>query len=252
MLELVGEDLVAMQLNIEHLEFLAPFFKGKEGVAGTAQRQRFQSSEALLDEHFREFSDSQHICRPSITAAIKKLMNRPATIVETGSAAWGTKSSLLFDSYVNSFGGSFSSVDIRVEPMWTLSRQCSPNSRLFCDDSVSFLSKRFSDQRIDLCYLDSFDLDLSNPMPAAIHGFQEFFCVLPSLRKHGGLLLVDDTPRDPSYFAQQGEIQWNNCIERFGVPPGKGSLIVDYLARHSFAALVYHNYQVLYEFVPGT
>lgn len=241
---------MSMQLKKEHLEYLSPFFKGKEGVLGSAKRQRFESIEALIDAHFREFSEPQHICRSSISAAISKLMRRPAVIVETGSAAWGTKSSLLFDSYVNSFGGEFLSVDIRVEPMWTLSRQCTSNSRLFCDDSVQFLGSRFSDQRIDLCYLDSFDLDLSNPLPAMIHGLHEFLCVLPSLRRYGGLLLIDDTPSDPTYFGKQGETQWNQCIGNFGIPPGKGSLIIDFLERHQYATLVCHSYQVLYEFAP--
>jgi hypothetical protein len=195
-----------------------------------------------------EFSEPRHICRPTLSFALRRLMGRPSTIIETGSAAWGTKSSLLFDSYVNSFGGEFASVDTRVEPLWTLSRQCSPSARLFCDDSVSFLRKHFSGKKIDLCYLDSWDLDLSDPMPAAIHGLQEFFCVLPSLRTHGGLLLVDDTPRYPSYFGSQSEKHWGQSLERFGVPPGKGSLIVDYIDKHKLATLLCHEYQVLYEF----
>ena len=239
-----------MQLTFEHLEFLSPFFKGKDGIAGEARREQFQTTETLLERHFSEHSNLGHICRPSLSLALQRLKCKPATIVETGSAAWGTKSSLLFDSYVNSFGGIFFSVDLRVEPIWTLSRQCSQNSQFFCDDSVTFLRKSIWGQKIDLCYLDSWDLDVSDPMPAAIHGLNEFFCVLPALRKYGGLLLIDDTPRHHSYFGESCYSSWQDSVARFGIPPGKGSLVFDFLERHKYATLLYHEYQVLYEFAP--
>ncbi len=43
--------------------------------------------------------------------AIELLGDRPARILETGSSAWGTNSSLLFDSYVHRFGGEFYTID---------------------------------------------------------------------------------------------------------------------------------------------
>lgn len=54
----------------------------------------------------------------SMKKAIGSLHESPSTIIETGSSAWGTDSSVMFDSFVQSFGGEFLSVDIRLEPLF--------------------------------------------------------------------------------------------------------------------------------------
>jgi hypothetical protein len=123
------------------LDGLSPIFKGKKSFRGMVTRDRFESLEQLIDDHFLKYSDSAHPCRATLATALEKLGKKPAVITETGSSAWGTNSSLLFDSYVNSFGGLFTSVDLRAEPMFTLRSLCTNRSEFCCDDSVSFLKK---------------------------------------------------------------------------------------------------------------
>ena len=78
-----------------------------EGRKGVSRREAFSDPETLVDFHFRNFSSRDHPCRPTLETALIHLDKKPAVIIETGSSAWGTNSSYLFDSYVTSFGGAF-------------------------------------------------------------------------------------------------------------------------------------------------
>src|SRR5262249_37209242 len=137
----------------------------------------------------------------SMRNALALLEERPGRIIETGMSAWGTNSTLLFSDYVDAFGGELWSVDIRMEPLVSLRRSVSARTVLTCGDSVRFLERwvaaNRADCRVDFVYLDSFDLDASDPYPAALHGIKELFAILPALRA-GSLLLVDDTPASPA------------------------------------------------------
>jgi hypothetical protein len=232
----------------------AKSFHGQVSVHGmNSQRKREVSLEGLINSHFTSFSDDSHPCKESITNALRLLKGRPAIIVETGSAAWGTKSSLLFDSYVHSFGGVFHSVDSRLEPIFTLAPLCTPSTTLHCDDSVQFLKKIASKaKRIDMLYLDSWDLDLNDPVPAAIHGLAEFLAILPALG-NGSIVLIDDTPlkiEDWNYAQDSSEVsrsKFFNCQNQYGFPPGKGSLVKLYLSQLGRGHQVAHNYQFIWQ-----
>ena len=103
---------------------------------GRALREKFSSIEKLAANHF-EFNP-EHPCRPTLTAALVAVNLKPVTIIETGSSAWGANSTMLFDSYVNSFGGSVNSVDIRATPMIKLTNKCSNLTTMHCNDSLKF------------------------------------------------------------------------------------------------------------------
>ena len=238
-----------MELTGEQIESLSTFYRGKGGIQGIAARQKFDSVEAVVANHFSSYSTQDHINRKSLAMALEYLGEKPSVIIETGSAAWGTNSTLLFDSYVNSFGGEFASVDIRLGPMWSTWSKVTNSTAMYCDDSISFLKKRgCQDRRIDLLYLDSFDLDWSDPLPAAIHGLAEFMFSLPLLQKYGGLLLVDDTPIAPRNFHPLGSELWFRSLKQYNIPPGKGSLINFYIKENRLAELIMHDYQVLWKF----
>lgn len=228
------------------------FHLGTEGKIGTNKRQAFAETKDLVQSHFHISSVQDHPCRETLHLALEHLQRKPAVIVETGSSAWGTNSSLLFDSYVNSFGGVFESVDIRAEPMRTLKKLCSSRSTFFCDDSVVFL-KKYSDRtkKIDLVYLDSWDVDWRDPMPSALHGFHEFITIFPLLKRSGGLLLIDDTPVDSGVMekVQEKHVKdYNNFHAQYGFSAGKGSLVKKFLEDNKFGRLLAHDYQVLWKF----
>lgn len=196
----------------------------------------------LVDLHFSTHSDPKHINRTGLTAALRQCDNRAALIVETGSAAWGTKSSLLFDSYVREFGGFFRTVDNREAAVLELRPKLSANSEAFLGDSVEFLENfeipdDFSS--ISLVYLDSFDLDLADPEPAMEHGLAEFHAVHPLLAK-GAILVVDDTPIEFSLF---GKHAWTHYTDD-GFVPGKGALILRSPLLTQYE-VIYHHYNLV-------
>ena len=227
--------------------------RGSWTLTGKAlNRTQYKSTADLIQDHFTRYSEEDHICRPSLTRALELLDGKPACIVETGSSAWGTNSSLLFDSYVANFGGTFESVDIRVRPSIELEPVCSKRSTLYCDDSVQFLKKwssRNPSKKIDLLYLDSWDVDWSDPNPSALHGLSEYLTVLGHLQP-ASLLLIDDTPVDANAFklAQTSQAQFDEYCTLNGFPPGKGALCKQLLQSLKHGKKVMHRYQLLWQF----
>lgn len=237
-----------MENVIEATKF---YYQGKR-KRGWQEREKFISVNDLVNFHFKKFSSTDHPCRETMLMALEHLNGSPAVIVETGSSAWGTNSSLLFDSYVNSFGGTFKSVDIRVKPMLTLSLKCSKKAFFYCDDSISFLKKiSLGNDKVDLYYLDSWDVDWDDPMPSAIHGFREFITIYPLLSKSGGLLLIDDTPKDRNVMLKVHKHKVNEYsffLRKYGFAPGKGALVKKFLEENMNVQLLAHDYQLLYKF----
>lgn len=153
-------------------------------------------------------------------------------IVETGCArqettieAWqgDGMSTLIFDSFVGSNCGSLNSVDISPDAVnFALSKITSNRSKVACEDSVAFLHK--FDQKIDLLYLDSYDLDPANPHPSTMHHIYELLAVSKCLKK-GTMIVVDD-----------------NLSEEIG----KGKYIAEYLSKID-VPMIYSGYQQIWK-----
>lgn len=200
------------------------------------------SLDSLISAHFARHSSPTHVNRVGLTLALRQLERRPALILETGSSAWGTNSSLLFDAYVREFGGIFLTVDIREEPASYLRPKLSEHSYAFVGDSIQFLKKfelpaEFS--CISLAYLDSYDVNLEDPEPAMHHGLSEFHAVHPFLDT-GSVLVVDDTPIEFSLFGDQAR----NNFRDDEVVPGKGTLILRSPLITQYD-VVYHHYNLV-------
>ena len=69
----------------------------------------------LLDFHFNTYSDSNHINKDMFEMLLENFNGSSINILETGRAAHGTKSSMLFACYVKIFGGRFDTVDTNPE-----------------------------------------------------------------------------------------------------------------------------------------
>lgn len=198
--------------------------------------------DSLVSRHFLMYSDPNHVNRAGLALALRQCGGRPALIVETGSSAWGTNSSLLFDSYVREFGGAFLTVDIREEASAALRPKLSKNSQSLVGDSVGFLELlKLPDDFdcISLVYLDSYDTDLSNPGPSMQHGLSEFNAVHRLLGK-GSILVVDDTPIEFSLYGEAAQ----KYIRDDGFVPGKGALILrsPLIAQYE---VLYHHYNLV-------
>jgi hypothetical protein len=232
------------------LRLAAPFARGRFATSGDHKRDQYSDLDELITTHFEIYSDPAHPCRPTLTLALELLDQRPALIVETGSSAWGTNSTMLFDSYCNSFGGRCDTVDIRLEPMLKLKESISGSTHMHCDDSVSFIKRLATDGRMaeaDLLYLDSWDVNWADPIPSAIHGLNEYLEAIGVL-KQGALVLIDDTPRDIANMMRAHPTfsdDFQLFVERFGFTPGKGSLIKKLIESTGRGEILAHEYQLL-------
>ncbi|AXY23295.1 hypothetical protein CD178_02548 [Komagataeibacter saccharivorans] len=156
------------------------------------------------------------------------------TIIETGCLRvpqnWDGdgQSTFQFDWYARERHGSVITIDINSESIDSARRACSSVTSTVLNDSVATLNALGAQARkpVSLIYLDSFDLDLSDPMPSAIHHSME---VMAARRLIGpGTIL---------------------CIDDFNVPPlgpgGKG-LIVDRFMESVNAEVLYVGYQKIW------
>jgi hypothetical protein len=134
----------------------------------------------------------------AVISAIASRHERPF-IVETGCLRvpgnWegDGQSSFIFDTLVGERHGQLLSIDIMPESIETARRACSSSTQLICNDSVAALDilSRISRGPISLLYLDSFDLDLADPMPSAIHHLLELTAIRPLIGP-GTVVCVDD------------------------------------------------------------
>ena len=194
----------------------------------------------LLDFHFNTYSDSKHINKDMFKILLENFNGLSINILETGSAAHGTKSSMLFACYVKIFGGRFDTVDTNPEIKLYYSFIESSNIEFHSEDSLKFINNLEEKYvaSLDLIYLDSFDLDINNPGPSQNHGLIEFLSLNKKLKK-GALISIDDTPISYELFG-------NTKKNEFDFIPGKGRLVLDFLDKNpNLYQILYHNYSVV-------
>ena len=166
-------------------------------------------------------------------------------IVETGCArqldnySGDGQSSLLFDKYINKYGGEFYTVDISQESTdYCKSRMTCDKSHVYTNDSITQL-KELNDLlqdrnlKIDFLYLDSFDAPRDKPevvFESALHHLYELLTIAPSL-KNGALIGVDDN------WVEQKD--GNNYLV------GKGQMVFDFMQK-SGRPLVRDGYQLFW------
>jgi len=225
------------------LNYFSFLFRGIK-IKGTNKIEIFSDLQNLINDHFvEELND--HINIKTMEMALKEFNQLPLNIIETGSAGYGTKSSLLFDKYVSSFGGTLETVDIDITKLLSLRNKCTHKTTFCCDDSVTFLKKiKIKNPDFNtLVYLDSWDVDLDNPLDSSIHGLKEFQSIYKKLKK-GDVILIDDTPKDTSVLKKIGVQPLNNHSNNDKIG-GKGSLIKLYVLEYNLCEILYQDYQLV-------
>jgi|694.fasta_scaffold10592_12 hypothetical protein len=200
---------------------------------------------SILEWHFNLWSDINHVNYSGFMTALEKLGGQPALIVETGTSAWGTDSTRLWDTYIRKFGGELHSVDIGSDASNALKGQMSRNTTFIVDDSVHFL-QNWHGNHPSLYYLDSWDLDLHDPIQSAEHGMKELQMILPFLQK-GTLILIDDTPCDKWFENFESPNSVYEFKNKFGVFPGKGAFYEQVLNPRFKYKVLHHEYSLLIE-----
>lgn len=124
------------------------------------------------------------------------------SILETGMArqtdnySGDGMSTLLFDEFVNYHNGEVRSVDINQQTIDFCLPLVSGKTELVCSDSVKYLFQlSTTNLKFDLIYLDSFDIDWSNPHPSSFHHVKELLAIMPRIQS-GTLIVVDDNLQD--------------------------------------------------------
>lgn len=223
---------------------------GRLTTSGTATREIMTDTKSIVKNHFENFSSLNHPCRETLSSGLSLLEKKSALIIETGTAAYGSNSTILFDSYVSSFGGEVITVDNRITPLMKIKDYCSNKTTFYLNDSVNFINQ-ISEKglKADLIYLDSWDLDLRSPMDSALHGLREFLACIPII-KTGTILLIDDTPSSlAAWVIAQGDTQTDlylAALNKYKIHPGKGALVKQYVESLELGDLVQHQYQLLF------
>ena len=103
------------------------------------------------------------------------------------------QSTFMIDALVRERHGLFFSIDIDLESIDTARRACSSATHLICNDSVAALHglSRALSAKASLLYLNSYDVDVANPLPSAIHHALELAAVSPLIGP-GTIVCVDD------------------------------------------------------------
>ena len=148
-------------------------------------------------------------------------------IVETGTTrqpdnwAGDGQSTRLFNAYVDLKGGIVFSVDIDKDACIAAKSLTNDNVSVVCTDSIQFLHYFPTKDKIDLLYLDSYDLDWNNPHPSSLHHLKEL-CACFSELSPECIIAVDDNDRGR----------------------GKGTYVVDFLTTLGYK-IVYNGYQII-------
>jgi len=171
-----------------------------------------------------------------VFAYLESLEQTEYHIIETGTLRnpgnWKDgQSARLFTEFVDYHSGSVRSVDI--DPAAVDSARAAITSTRFestCQDSVLYLSTQPDLYRVDLFYLDSYDVKWNDDRLSAEHHLREFQAIESNL-KPGALVVIDDNSR------------FLNSNQR----TGKGHYIADYLDSKGIAP-IYDAYQIIYRF----
>lgn len=164
--------------------------------------------------------------------------------VETGCASHGTKSTLLWDKFVNFYNGQVDSVDLSLENVLTTRLLVSNKTNVHHSDSLLYLKDY--NKNIDFLYLDSYDCDFFNDNGSSEHHFKEFKSIEHLLIENQSIILIDDTPLNKYWLdgaLLRKDFNWINDNQMFF---GKGNLVNEYLEKNTNSTKILHQYQSLW------
>jgi len=202
--------------------------------------KRIQNPEILVKQHFKSWSNPNHVNYRLFEILTHELAGRPAFIIETGTSAWGTDSTRFWNTYTTKFGGKVISIDIREKAGIQLKYQMNKNTQLITSDSVRYL-KDHPSSNVDLYYFDSADVDWLAPDFSINHGLQELLAVEEYLSP-GTIVVFDDTPINEEHVEDHLRDTVLNFYELHGYFPGKGSKAITYLQEKFEIQVLHHEY----------
>ena len=213
--------------------------------------QRF----TLKDLYQKNFYSKLGIRQNTFDTLFKLLENQHKSfynIIETGTSRSGIEnitgdgaSTFLFDAFVNYYDGLVTSIDIDQSAVTKVNSITSPKTQVICNDSIKELKNIYSN--IDCLYIDSYDVDILNPLPAAEHALKEFQAIEDKIN-YKTIIMIDDTPISENYlppWTEESLSELGKTKLDIKWPNGKGMLLVPYLEKKGFSKLV-HEYQAIF------
>ncbi len=191
-----------------------------------------------------------HINYFSFCTLFSKLDGRKnLTIVETGTSANAVDSTTLWDTYIQKYGGKLTTIDINPIPKLLNQHRWCINTESIVSDSVDYLCKWDPNNKIDVVYLDSWDVDWFHPKDCQIHGLKEFKSIIPCLSSQAWIL-IDDTPVSPEWLPFHNETYqhlYQQSLQNIKMP-GKGAYVLQIIQNDLRFRVVLHQYQLLIEY----
>lgn len=142
---------------------------------------------------------------------IEKLikLNKPLNIIETG-CMWsdikhnqGAFTLIFSDLIKNYTGGSLTTIDISenaINKCKITTKEHADVIKYIISDSVKYLQTLTDDEikNVDLFYLDSYDLNLLDPIPSQLHHYRELSSIYDNL-SDDVIIVVDDNFKPPCW-----------------------------------------------------
>lgn len=168
-----------------------------------------------------EFLPKLGIRAPTFRAVMREAVSKNVRYIQEtgcvrkeGNWAGDGQSTLIWDRYSRYHDCHASTVDLDPEAI-DLTKKLCPRIGVVVGDSVAVLAE--PGLSIDLLYLDSFDLDMQNPGPAAMHCLFEFCAARPRLHS-GSIVFIDDTPMTADGVGGKGMYVYE-WFKHLGVQP---------------------------------
>ena len=175
--------------------------------------------------------------------------NKPIYIIETGTMWADLKDNmgaftLVFGDLIKNWtGGNLTTIDISNENI----DKCKSSTKEFREviqyinsDSVEYLSSLSDEEisKVDLFYLDSYDLNVTNQEPSAKHHLNELRSIYDRISQHT-ILSVDDnylpgTEICWNWLDNNGNITSSEQVHTGGNIIGKGSYVNTFLLKHGW------------------
>lgn len=186
-------------------------------------------------KHYKELIKLTAGRQQSFNLMLENIQNKDnPIIIETGcirnpnSYDGDGMSTMIFDSFAYHHDAEYYSVDLNIDHV-NLAKKMTKKAKITCSDSVKFLFDLNSylilnNKRVDLLYLDSYDLDRNNPHPSSMHHIMELIAIWPSCGT-GTIIAVDDN--------------FDNGI-------GKGKYVKDFMALIGKKP-IYDGYQIVWQ-----
>lgn len=231
-------------------EILDTFFKKKKDFTSNETVANYLDGRMVSGGKKEKGTVYTHICYNTMKMALQELLKtgkKQFNILETGCSSHGTGSTLIWDKFVNQYGGKVISVDKNQKAVVKTNKETSDKTQVTYSDSLEFLPLLDKSEKIDFVYLDCYDVDFMNPFPSADHHWKEFGLIRDILAEDC-IILIDDTPISVEWLDGGKRNHLYNELKKSFRPDmsGKGSLVNQYLEKMGNEKIM-HQYQVLWK-----